>query len=56
MSNKDSLICEKCGVAYIVKHIITEYQKYEDSRIKHQISLQIGESLGPDLQSSINIL
>jgi len=56
MSNKDPPICEKCGVAYIVKHIITECQKYEDSRIKHQISLQIGESLGPNPQSSINIL
>jgi len=29
-------------------------KKYEDSRIKHQISLQIGESLGPDPQSSIS--
>ncbi|KAF0754008.1 RNase H domain-containing protein [Aphis craccivora] len=48
-----------CGVVYTVvtvKHIITECQKYEDMRKKHQISQQIGEALGLDPQSITKIL
>lgn len=57
MLNKDAVICETCGVAaYTVKHILTERQKYEDSRKKHHISRHIGETLGPYLQSITNII
>jgi ribonuclease HI len=56
MEKNDPPICEMCGVVYTVKHIITECQKYEDMRKKHQISQQIGEALGPDPQSITKIL
>ena len=56
MEKNDPPICKICGLVYTVKHIITECQKYEDTRKKHQISQQIGEALGPDPQSITKIL
>jgi hypothetical protein len=56
MEKNDPPICKMCGLVYTVKHIITECQKYEDTRKKHQISQQIGEALGPDPQSITKIL
>jgi hypothetical protein len=32
MEKNDPPICEMCGVVYTVKHIISECQKYDDTR------------------------
>jgi len=56
MEKNDPPICEMCGVDFTVKHIITECQKFEDTRKKHHIPQQIGEAIGPDTQSTTNIL
>lgn len=56
MEKNDPPICEMCGVVYTFKHIITECQKYDDMRKKHQLSQQIGEALGSNTQSITKIL
>ena len=56
MEKSDPPICETCGVDLTVKHIITECRKYKDARKKNDISQKIGEALGPDLQSTNNLL
>jgi len=56
MEKTDPPICEMCGVDLTVKYIITECQKYDDMRKKYDISQQIGEALGPDTQSILNII
>lgn len=54
MEINKSLICEVCGVDYTVKYIITECQKYEDTRKKYCTSQKIGEA--QDLSSTTNII
>jgi hypothetical protein len=43
------------GMDYILKHIITKCQIYEDTKKNYQIFQQIGEALGPDPQLTIKI-
>ncbi|KAF0768103.1 RNase H domain-containing protein, partial [Aphis craccivora] len=41
VKQRSSILYETCGVAYTVKHIITECLKYEDSRNSKYVKVQI---------------
>ena len=45
---KDYPVCVSSRVDYMVKHILTEWLKIEDSRKKHHTTHLLGEALQPN--------
>jgi len=59
MNKNDAPICPTCGTQLTIKHMMTEYREYSDSRITTKLPEELSESLGQNLSSltaTINLI
>jgi ribosomal protein L32 len=56
MAREDAPICQTCGTALTVKHIIADCLMYEHERVDHRISHHLDTALGPNQEKIIDLI
>lgn len=56
MAKEKSPRCSACGVFLSVKHILADCQVFKEARLPHSVPFNLAETLGPDPDSTENLL